>query len=92
METDKRIPDTFSNYGKAVVSNSDGIIEESVAKAIKGEPLYAAYPGWNFHGTVWWEDGKWHCEVWVYHSWETTFSRDTLPELVTAVCDSYGYD
>jgi len=75
-----------------VCSNCDGIIEYDVVEQLMAQPnSYAEYLGWNFHWHVYFHNGYFHCEVWVYGSPVKTITEDTMTELREAVCDEYGY-
>jgi len=88
-----KIPELFTEYGGAIMSNFDHAIDEDVVKAIKGKPHYAQYAGWNFCRYVWYADDQWHCEVWRYGSPEDSLvSANELEEIMTEVSDSYGWD
>ena len=89
----RKLPEDYKELtGDDIMSNFDGEIQNDVAEKIKNEKLFSSYPGWNFHGTVWHEDGSWHCEVWVYGSTHRTISKETLPEIMDSVCADYGRD
>lgn len=88
---ESQIPENYQDYGETIISNFDHEIDEEVAKSIKGQPLYAGYAGWDFHGQVWWDNNQWHCEVKVYCVIQEVISADTLPELMEAVSDEYGW-
>lgn len=79
--------------GDDVCSNFDGVIIEEVAEQLKVDPtIYADYPGWNFHGSVWYADGQFHCEVWVYNSPREIISEDDMESIRESVCQEYGHD
>ena len=93
MPTMKRLPANFTeDPSESVMSNFDHSIQEHVATAIKDQPLYSAYVGWNFCGKVWWQDDQWHCEIWTYGSYRQTISGDTLQEIMDEVSSEYGQD
>jgi hypothetical protein len=92
MGSASRIPESFTGFSESVMSNFDYDIDEKVAEAIKDKPLYAQYSSWNFCGYVWWQNGKWCCEVWTYGSWNETFVADTLSEIMSDVSSEYGSD
>lgn len=85
-------PEPFEDFGEELMSNFDHSIDRKVEEAIKGKPYYAQYSGWNFCGYVWWENEKWHCEVWTYGSMDDVISANTLDDIMTEVSDKYGYD
>lgn len=92
MGSSSRIPESYSEYSEAVMSNYDHTIDNEVAEHIKGKELSAEYAGWNFCGYVWWEGDMWNCEVWHYGSWQKTFNAETLEEIMSNVSDEYGSD
>ncbi len=87
----KEIPEPFTEYPEDIMSNFDDSVNVDVETAIKGKEYYAGYPGWNFHGRVWWQK-TWHCEVWVYGSPQEIITAETLDDLREKVCDKYGYE
>ena len=87
-----RIPESFMEYDETIMSNCDHTIEKNVAEAIKGKEYHAQYAGWDFCGSVWWQNDKWCCEVWCYGSWRETFVCDTLEEIMEEVSSEYGYN
>lgn len=87
-----RLPEDFELcVGNPIMSNFDGAIEQEIADVIIGKPLYSNYTAWNFCGYVWWQDNKWHCEVWHFGAYVDTFSSETLSELMSDISDEYGY-
>ena len=88
----KTVPSGYINTEEYIMSNSDHEIDEEIAQKIKGKKLTAYYSGWNFHGTVWWENGQWHCEIWQYRSHNATYSAKTLKQLMEDISFDYGWD
>ena len=76
------------------MSNYDHTIDKGLAKALRAKPgeAHAEYCGRNFHSVVHYKDDKFHCEISQYHVVQETISEDTLPLIMTAVSDKYGYD
>lgn len=76
------------------MSNFDGSIDDGMAEALRAQPgkVFGCHYGWNFNGSVYFYDGMFHEEVWVYGSPRETISANSLPELMDAVCDKYGSD
>lgn len=86
------VPKDFLEYdGDEIMSNYDGLVMEETVSAIKGNKFYSHYSGWHFNGKVWFQDNRWHCEVWQYHSHMETISANSPQELMTNVSDKYGY-
>lgn len=92
MCSTSRIPESYSEYEKAVMSNFDHTIDKEVAKHIKYKDLFSVYSGFNFNGKVWWQNNLWNCEVWTYRSYHQTFNAETLDEIIIDVCFEYGSD
>ena len=80
----------FDKLNDDVMSNFDHEINKDIEVRLKNEKVYSGYPGWNFHGEVWYEQNQFHCEVWVYGSIKEVISEDTLEELMESVSDKYG--
>lgn len=76
------------------MTNFDQSIDECLEAALMKEPklVFGRHSGWNFNGHVWFEDGRFHEEVWVYGSVREIISADTLVELMVAVSNEYGQD
>jgi len=76
------------------MSNFDGRIDEGLAELLQARPgeVFGRHAGWDFNGQVFFFDGRFHEEVWVYGSPRSTISADTLPDLMKVVCDEYGYE
>ena len=76
------------------MSNFDHEIDEGFAEALKERPglVCGRHAGYNFNGIVYYADGMFHEEVWVYGSPVRIVSEETLEELKESVCDAYGYE
>ena len=77
------------NFGE-VMSNFDGLIEEGADEALR-DGAAGSYPAWNFHGTVWHEDGEFHCAIMVYHIHQGVIKADTLEEIMQIASEEYGH-
>jgi len=75
-----------------VMSNFDHDIDEDVAKQLQEKPgrLYGQHSAWDFCGRVWFENDKFHEQVWVYGSPVKEISSKTLEELMEEVNDEFG--
>jgi hypothetical protein len=84
----------FVRLAPAVYSNCDHQINIHIAEALQSNPnrTYAQHAALNFCGYVWFADGKWHEEVWVYGSEDRTFRHVTLRALIDEVNEVYGRD
>jgi hypothetical protein len=74
------------------MSNMDGVIDEGFPEALQAQPgeVCGQHSAMNFCGYVWFADGKFHEEVWMYGSPISTLTADTLPELMNLVNGKYG--
>jgi hypothetical protein len=77
-----------------IYSNFDHKFDRAIVDAVLARPgeVYATHPAWDHHGRVWFADGKWHEEVWVYGSPRSVETNESLEELIREVNDRYGYD
>ena len=76
------------------MSNGDGSIDDGFAEALKEAPgeVFGNHYGWNFCGNVYFKDGQFHEEVYIYRVLQEMISAGTLEDLMTDVCDKYGYN
>jgi hypothetical protein len=73
-----------------IMSNFDHEINPDAEEFLKNHKVYGDYPAWNFHGSVWFENGMFHCEIWQYHSHVDTISESSLAEIMESASDLYG--
>ena len=93
LNSKSRLPEGFSEfYGENIMSNFDGRVVKETEDAIKGKNLCSKYPGCNFHGTVWWQEGKWLCEVSCYGGWRETVICDTTEAMIEEISSKYGHE
>ncbi|MEJ2615269.1 MAG: hypothetical protein P8Z35_09930 [Ignavibacteriaceae bacterium] len=83
-------PEDFEMYQDTLMSNLEHTIDKEIEKKIKGQKFYAQYTGWNFYGYVWYNNNKWHCEVWRYNFHIETITKDSLEEIMEEVSSEYG--
>ena len=81
----------WEDVGEVMSNALDGVPESSEAN-LRGKKAWGSYPGWEFHGLVWWRYGQFHCQVSRYKTPRGTISADTLPELKQAVSEEFGFD
>jgi hypothetical protein len=76
------------------MSNFDYEVDDGMAEALMNEPgqVFGRHAGWNFNGRVYFHDGMFHEQVWVYGSPLETISADTLEDLMKKVNQEYGAD
>lgn len=74
------------------MSNFDGVIDEGFSDALKEREgkVYGSHSAWNYYGKVYFYKGKFHEIVMTYGAVQGTISADSLPELMSDVCDVYG--
>lgn len=92
---DKIIEEIKKEYeisGENVVSNFDHVIDENIVEKMKTDKKVYGYPAWDFYGSVWYKDGKYHCAVMQYHSLSEIVSGGTFQEVKDSVCKKYGND
>lgn len=73
-----------------VMSNFDHVVNDDVAEKLKSGGV-SDYPGWDFHGTVWYSGGEYHCAVHRYKVHVATISALTCADLMDAVSEDFGY-
>lgn len=75
------------------MSNFDYTIDEGLEEALRSDTdVFGTHAAWNFHGKVYFSEGQFHEEVWVYGEHVATISAPSLSELMKEVCEEYGYD
>ena len=82
--------DLYTETDEPVMSNFDHTIDDAAERLLKQNKVYSGYPAWNFHGDVWFEDGKFYCEIWQYHNHVNTVEASTLQEIMDTCCEFYG--
>ena len=75
-----------------VMSNFDHCIDNDIAQQLKETISYADYPAYEFHGSVWFEDGQYHCQIKRYGRHIDTISNEDLREIMDEASDKYGYE
>lgn len=84
-----RLPDDFEEI-ELGMSNYDGQIDEGFGEALKNKKTFGRHSAIDFNGLVYWLNGKFNTDVWVYGSYRETFSEDTLEKLMASVNAEYG--
>lgn len=87
----KRAPLGFEDVG-TVMSNFDHEVEPWAEEKLKSGDFRGDYPAWEFHGTVWWEESNFHCQVMRYGSHIDTVSAPTLQGIMDEASGKYGYE
>jgi hypothetical protein len=84
-----RLPDDFEEI-ELGMSNFDHTIDEGFAEKLKSGKYFGRHAAWDFNGLVYWLKGKFHTDVWVYGSYQESFSADSLEELMELANEEYG--
>jgi hypothetical protein len=74
------------------MTNFDHAIEPGFEDALRRGGVWGRHAAWNFNGRVWFEDGEFHEQVWVYGAPRAILSASTLEDLMCKVNDEYGSD
>jgi hypothetical protein len=86
-----RIPpeDYKTNVGQ-LCSNFDHVIDREVAIKLTEGKFLADYCAWDWFGYVWFESSKYYCKVMRYNSHIGTVEADTVEDLKSELCSTYG--
>jgi hypothetical protein len=76
--------------GLGISNISEPMVDEGLADLLQCEKKYTHHAAVNFNGEVWWEDGQFHEDVWVYGQIRGHHSSPTLEELAEEVCAKWG--
>jgi hypothetical protein len=76
------------------MSNFDDSIDPGFEDALRSSPgkVFGLHAAWNFNGKVWFSDGKFFEEVWVYNRIEEILSANSLRELKDLASENFGHD
>lgn len=90
-------PQVFRDFSGMIeidecMSNCDHTIDDGMAEQLRAAPgqVYSRHAAWNFNGKVWFENGTFYEEVWVYCTPRETLSAPSLRELMDVVNAKYG--
>ena len=84
--------ESYTEIDSELMSNFDHVICQGAEELLRAGKVYAGYPGLNFYGIVWHEDGKFYCEIWQYHRHINTISGNSLQEIMNTASEYYGSD
>lgn len=73
-----------------VMSNCDHVVDPIVVERLAAGGCVAGQPAWEYHGTVWFEDGQWHEAVKRYRSHVATYSDENLATVFALVHANHG--
>lgn len=82
------------DYTDLGMSNFDHLVDDGFAEILKKNEgkMWGNHTAWNFCGDVWYENGKFHEQVNVYHVLKGEYEAETLEELMEVVNNIYGWD
>lgn len=81
----------FVGWTLDVMTNCDRAVDDDVVAQLRRGGCYAAHSALNFHGLVWFDDGRWHERVSVDNEPRASFSADTVEELFMVVNEAFGW-
>lgn len=74
-----------------IYSNFDHELDTAVAERMKHCPgEYAPHPAWNFHGRIWYKDGRWREQVWVHGAPRAEYESESIKDLIQHVVGVHG--
>ena len=89
----KTVPDDFIE-AQIDISNFDHNPEnrKKAENELRSGKFYCYHSGWNFHGLIWFEDGKFYELIKRYLCHVATLEGDTLESVYEQACERWGYD
>lgn len=82
----------YTDTAPLEITNYDHSISDGLADQLRSGEFFCYHSALNFQGQVWFEDGLFHEQVWVFHRLRETVSADSLEELMRVVNDAYGWE
>lgn len=86
-----KVPDDYERTDE-LMSNFDHSVNKNVEREMLTSKKYSSYPAYNFFGKVWYENGLWYCEVWVYGSHRGTVTGDSPEDIMNTLSNQYGQE
>lgn len=78
-------------HSDEVYSNFDHQLNKPVVEYLMTHPdVCAPHHAYYFMGYVWFEDDKWHEEVWSYKTPVQVFHANTVEEVIELACENWG--
>ncbi len=76
------------------MSNCMGEIDDGFADALMAQPgkVFGRHAGWEFNAKVWFTGAEFASEVWRYRCYMETITAPTLPDLMKATNEKWGYE
>lgn len=75
-----------------IMSNFDLEIRPGAAEELRAGGVWGRHSAWNFNGRVWFADDEFNEQVWVYGNPITSYSAQSLEELMQLVNKNHGSD
>lgn len=89
-------PDSWPYLDATVMTNFDHTVNEITAGLLMIPNAlghgWAQHTAANFHGRVWYRNGRWHEQVWVRERPVATYSAASLQQLMVIVNDQHGWE
>lgn len=85
----KKCPEDYEDAGESY-SNFDHTEPQGYEDKMRAGRFFCLHPAWEHHGTMWFEDGEFHEEVWRHGAHIDTLSAASLRELFDAVNEKWG--
>ncbi|MBS3074402.1 hypothetical protein J4447_03015 [Candidatus Pacearchaeota archaeon] len=73
-----------------VFSNLDGILKEDIVDRLKEGECFSRHSAWDFNGSVYFNEGRFHEEVWVYCKLVEVLEGDTAMDVINQAREKYG--
>ena len=83
------MPDNLEEIGTFDNDGLDVLSDETIER-LKTGPYYVHHVAWDYCGYVWWSDGLYHEEVWVYGRCVARYDSDALEDVVSDTRHDYG--
>jgi len=82
----------MTNFGSFLEQDIDRhtLIEPGAEQLLAETPILGFYAAWNFAGYIWFEAGRFHCEVWTDKAWAKTATADSLSDIAAVVSARFG--
>lgn len=74
------------------MSNFDHAVDSDAIELLQGHETFGRHAAINFNGLLWFQDGSWHEQVWVFGSPVATYSAEAPEELMQTVNDEHGWE
>lgn len=72
------------------MTNFNHTIDDGAEDRLRSGEGFAHYSAWNFHGTVWFNSGKFKCKVMQHCNHVSTIESDSLQGIMDVACAKHG--